>query len=463
MKKLYIILCLMLFSAFAFSQYTKLLDFAGNANGNNPCGDLLSDGTFLYGMTTGGGFYNAGVIFKIKPDGTGYAKLLDFTGTANGRFPNGSLISDGTFLYGMTKIGGINDKGVIFKIKPDGTGYAKLLDFVGTAYGEQPYGSLVSDGTFLYGMTAFGGTNNRGVIFKIKPDGSGYAKLLDFAGTSNGAGSYGSLISDGTFLYGMTCYGGTNDMGVIFKIKPDGTGYVKLLDFAGYANGRGPQGALISDGTFLYGLTCVGGTNDKGVIFKIKPDGSEYSKLLDFAGAANGSYPYGSLISDGTFLYGMTLNGGTNDKGIIFKIKPDGSEYSKLLDFTGASNGAGPYNSLISDGTFLYGMTSLGGTADLGTVFKYAIPGGIAENQIEKNFNIYPNPATNKIIIANNGDLQKETFISIYNVQGEQVISNTFNYQNSMDMDVSSLANGIYMVKIQTEKGLAVKKLLIQK
>ena len=50
---------------------------------------------------------DSGTIFKIKPDGTGYAKLLDFAGVIGG-YPYGSLISDGIFLYGMTEIGGLS-------------------------------------------------------------------------------------------------------------------------------------------------------------------------------------------------------------------------------------------------------------------------------------------------------------------------------------------------------------------
>ena len=357
----------------SFSQYTKLLDF-DSTNGSYPLGSLISDGTFLYGMTQQGGTNDSGVVFKIKPDGTGYFKLFDFS-YANGYDPRGSLIYDGTFLYGMTAYGGTNDLGVIFKIKPDGTGYSKLLDCTGSSNGSWLDASLISDGTFLYGTATSGGTNNYGVIFKIKPDGTGYAKLLDFSGISNGKAPQGSLISDGTFLYGKTTHGGTNDTGTVFKIKPDGTGYVKLLDFAGSSNGSIPGGSLISDGTFLYGMTYYGGTGTCsfgcGVIFKIKPDGTGYAKLLDFAGTSNGSNPFGDLFYDGTFLYGMTVLGGINNAGVIFKIKPDGTGYVKLLDFAGTSNGMRPYGSLISDGTFLYGMTLLGGTNGYGVIFKY--------------------------------------------------------------------------------------------
>ena len=37
---------------------------------------------------------------------------------------------------------------------------------------------------------------------------------------------------------------------------------------------------------------------------------AQYTKLLDFNGAANGAVPEGSLFYDGSFLYGTTSNGG---------------------------------------------------------------------------------------------------------------------------------------------------------
>ncbi|MBI4932219.1 MAG: hypothetical protein HY841_15780 [Bacteroidetes bacterium] len=355
---------------FANAQYTKLLDFAGATNGKYPKGDLISDGTFLYGMTSIGGTNNLGTIFKIKPNGTGYVKLLDFAGATNGSSPFGSLFSDGTFLYGMTNLGGINGIGCIFKIKPDGTGYLKLLDFNNTN-GSSPDASFISDGTFLYGTTKSGGTNGLGTVFKIKPDGTGFATLLNFSGAVNGSNPRGTLYSDGTFLYGMTEQGGTSSIGVIFKIKPDGTGYVKLLNFTGLANGRYPAGSFISDGTFLYGMANQGGANNLGCIFKIKPDGTGFAKMHDFAIAPDGNLPYGSLKSDGTFFYGMTYSGGTGSKGTIFKIKPAGTGYAVLLSFSGVANGSNPYGSFYFSAGYLYGMNYSGGANNSGTVFKF--------------------------------------------------------------------------------------------
>ena len=195
------------------AQYTKLADFGSSAiNGSLPTGSLISDGTFLYGMTWQGGTSGVGNIFKILPNGTGYVDLFNFTGTANGSKPLGSLISDGTFFYGMCSGGGTTNGGTIFKIMPNGTSFTKLFDFNGTVSGGSPSGSLIYDSTFLYGMTNLGGTYNKGVIFKIKKNGTGFIKLLDFDGTTNGSNPTGSLLYDGTFLYGMTFSGGANNL-----------------------------------------------------------------------------------------------------------------------------------------------------------------------------------------------------------------------------------------------------------
>ena len=381
MKKLLLFLSFVCFTIVANAQCTVLFNF-DTIYGMNPQSSLIYDGTFLYGMAYYGGVsYNPpapghGSIFKIRPDGSGFVKLMDFPNDpfphdSIGSFPWGTLISDGTFMYGMTSGGGTHLDGTIFKIKPDGTNYTKLYNFE-TLNGVFPVGDLVSDGSFLYGMTTQGGTQNAGVIFKIKTDGSNYVKLMDFDIT-NGNNPHGSLIYDGTFLYGMAYGGGANYSGRIFKIKPDGSGYESLWDFDSI-NGKLPLGSLISDGTFLYGVTSFGGTstdcnNGCGVIFKIKPDGTDYVKLLDFD-STKGSFPVGSLMFDGNYLYGMTNGNGPHNYGTVFKVKPDGSGFEKLLDFN-SINGRWPmYGSLISDGSFLYGMTYRGGTYDKGVIFK---------------------------------------------------------------------------------------------
>ena len=140
----------------------------------------------------------------------------------------------------------------------------------GSGDGAYPYYShVIQDGSTLYGMTGSGGSSNYGVIFKIKTDGSSFTLLHTFAGGSgDGANSIGSLTLSGSTLYGMANWGGSSDKGVIFRINTDGNSFTLLHSFAGGSgDGAYPYGSLA--GTSFYGMTCSGGASDKGTIFSL--------------------------------------------------------------------------------------------------------------------------------------------------------------------------------------------------
>lgn len=284
-----------------------------------------------------------------------------------------------------------------------------------------------------------------------------YTRLFDFDGSINGKQPLANLISDGTFLYGTTDMGGLKSNGVVFKIKSDGTGYVKLIDFDGATNGNDPMGALFYDGAFLYGTTKWGGINKLGTLFKIKPDGTNYVKLLDFDGITNGSYPQDHLFFDGTFLYGSADNGGANDNGVLFKIKPDGTDFTTLIVFDDAKNGRHP-STVISDGHSLYGTTQRGGTNDQGTIFKYLFNAtGISKNDLSSDFKIYPNPSSGKFIIEIQNN-QKDLNIEIYNVIGEKVLQQ----QTSKEIDLSDSPRGIYFIRVYEGEKIYTRKIIVE-
>lgn len=336
------------------SDYSILVNF-NQSIGNHPEGSLIYDGTFLYGFTKGA--LGTGNMFKVKPDGTEFAEMIDFNPTI-GYHPSGTPVSDGNFLYGITENGGSANKGTIFKIKHDGTNHEIISEFDSIDYvSPQPHGSLVMDSTYLYGVTKNGGfsSNNsnlsiNGTIYKIKKDGAGFSTIHSF-----NSGVYSStLYYDGTFLYGMTNEGS----GTIFKMKPDGSDFTTIHNFNDLnVSTHYSDEALFFNGGFLYGMTSNGGMKDGGTIFKIKPDGTNFSKLIDFDCDSGGCYPYGSFVSDGTSLYGMTIT--SNDtylKGTVFKIKPDGTEYTTIIRFgTGYSYHR---ESLTQVGEYLYGINS---------------------------------------------------------------------------------------------------------
>ncbi len=461
MKSLLLSSTLLFSFAFLNAQLTTLHTCGNDTLGREPNSGLVSDGTYLYGTTRIGGDNGLGMIYKIKPDGTGYEDVYDWAmPTTGGNDPQGTLLLIGNTLYGMTYQGGNNDMGTIYKVNTNGTGFVKLLDFDGMNNGSDPMDALISDGTFLYGVTSSGGANDNGTIFKIMPDGTGYQKLLDFNQPVSGNDPWGSLTYDGTFLYGTTFGGGTSNVGTIFKIMPDGTGYLKLHDFSGAPDGYGASTGLYDDGTFLYGMCQYGGTSSMGTLCKIMHDGTGFVKLLDFTGAANGANSLCDLTSAGGFIYGMTSLGGTNGMGTMFKILPDGTGYVKLLDFDGGGNGAAPLYGLYNDGTYFYGTTSLGGSNTIGTIFgiQHSFV-GIEENDHELSMDVYPNPTDGELNIVVENELENAG-LEIFNMVGQSLMSiNHIHLQSgeSYRIDMSSLDKGTYLVKLNNYYKVVIK------
>ena len=191
--------------------------------------------------------------------------LHSFAGNpTDGMSPWGTLLLSGSTLYGMTSAGGTiltsGVGGVLFKVNTDGTGYNLLHSFAGPGDGSTPYGDVTIVGSTLYGMTSLGGTSSNGVIFKINTDGTGYGIMHNFNGGANdGAVPYGSLVAGSSTLYGMTAYGGSNNYGAIIKINTSGTGFGVIHAFDGYNGYRPELSALTLSGSTLYGTATGGG------------------------------------------------------------------------------------------------------------------------------------------------------------------------------------------------------------
>jgi uncharacterized repeat protein (TIGR03803 family) len=121
--------------------------------------------------------------------------------------------------------------------------------------------------------------------------------------------------------------------------------------------------------TISNGSGVVGSSNIVNVSVACVPGG--VSILHSFSGApADGQSPYGGLVQDrnGSF-YGVTYVGGTYGVGTVFRMAADGT-VTVLHSFAGGSDGANPRKSLVrgSDGRF-YGTTAYGGASGNGVVF----------------------------------------------------------------------------------------------
>lgn len=363
-------------SADAQSSFERLKSF-GNAaqSGADPYGALRlgTDGA-LYGTTYFGGTNNSGTVFKVSTNGTGYTVLHLFGGApADGANPRTGLIrgSDGA-LYGIAGTGGTNNAGAIFRLNQDGSGYTLVYTF-STATGYYPRALFQATNGMLYGSTGNGGAHGVGTLFQLSTNGTGYVELHQFGTTTNDGYSANALMqaSDGA-LYG-TCYaGGAYSGGTVYKLNPDGTGYTLLHTCIGPSS-YWPSSPLIqgSDG-MLYGVSQGGGSSGYGTVYKLNTDGSGFTILHNFSNSGgDGTSPAAPLwqAPDGT-LYGTTSQGGPGNYGTVFKLSTNGTGYAVLRTF--ANNGLDPQvpDALIpgSNGA-LYCLGNNGGASYQGALF----------------------------------------------------------------------------------------------
>jgi uncharacterized repeat protein (TIGR03803 family) len=318
------------------------------------------------------------MLFATQPAPAQTLKALySFTGAADGGDPFPAVIRDAAGnLYGTTDYAGTSFAGVVFKVSKTGqeTALYNFCSLSGCTDGQYPYAPLVRDAAGnLYGTTQYGGTSNLGVVFKLSATGK-ETVLHSFTGGADGVYPYGGLFRDAAGnLYGTTESGGTSNLGVVFKISKTGKETV-LHSFTGAANDGGEplsSGFHMDAKGNLYSVASHGGTAGEGVLYKLSPKG-KLTVLHSFtAGTTDGCYPYGTPAVDAHGnMYGGTGGCGTSNLGVVWKVSKNGTE-TILHNFAGASDGQSPLAGVILDAAGnIYGTTNTGGASGFGTAFE---------------------------------------------------------------------------------------------
>jgi len=312
--------------------------------------------------------------------------LYNFAGGSDPKLPYAGLVFDKAGnLYGTTELGGTNDQGTVFEITRNANGTwteTVLYNFTGSADGGQPYGSLVFDAAGnLYGTTDFGGSANCnlgcGTVFKLTPGSSGWSEtvLYTFSGGNDGREPSARVGFDAAGnLYGTTLQGGnissvcSSGCGTVFKLTPGSSGWTEsvLYAFEGGADGASPYAGLTFDAAGnLYGTASAGGTSGSGTIFKLTPGSNGWTEtvLHAFSGGSDGKNPYGDLILDSAGnLYGTAFQGGAG-YGVVYELSLNSNGAWKERVLHGFANlpAGNPVAGVVMDsGGNLYGTTMLG-------------------------------------------------------------------------------------------------------
>jgi len=396
-------------------------------------------------------------------------KIFDFNSSAIGLNPMTKVLSIGDFIFGTTKDGGANNYGVIFKLTKSGMGYTIIHSF-DSINGAYPIGNIYVKGDYIFGITEKGGENNFGVVFKIKNDGSDFKVVFN-----NPVGfTINNFIIVDSVLYGSTYFN-------LIKVGIDGTNFVQL------SSNLMVYGLTISfeKDSFLYCTAHDGGLTNNGAIFRIKTDGSDFTKLIDFNRESSGSYPRDIFVLNNK-IYGIANQGGVNNDGTIFSLDFTGNNFSVI--FNGSYMNPTYFNHMTQYNNKLYCTTETGFLFKIDTngqntqviefyngwdsifyqpsvidsslfsfvyspsrsfpffLVKYDIDESATEiNEISTNsLLIFPNPSTTEIVINN---ISQNAIISIYDLNGKMVITKIAKSLVEK-IDVSNLANGLYSIHV---------------
>jgi len=156
------------------------------------------------------------------------------------------------------------------------------------------------------------------------------------------------LTLSGDILFGTASAGGPGGGGVVFALNTNGSGFTPLHSFASLdplagtnMDGAFPfAGLLLSNGR-LYGTTVAGGANGKGVVFSVATNGLGFAVLHHFSRTdsmtgtnSDGASPCAALAGSGGHLYGTTAAGGAGASGTVFSVNTNGSQFVTLHAFT---------------------------------------------------------------------------------------------------------------------------------
>lgn len=356
----------------------------------------------LWGVSSDGGQYNAGTIFKTDSEGKNISIEHTFFGHTGHCAYGKLLLGKNGKLYGLTRKGGFYGFGVLFEYDPKTDVYEALMDFNRKGEGEVYTNIALSDSGKIYGLVGtipdstfyylrfrpddLNNTRHRiSSLFEYDLKQKQYNKVYTSSSESrlyhiyqseimssyknkvygNFGGyfdceagkvyDYDSLKSDkdweNNYQQALLNYGlkVKNKTGDIFSVwQPDKFEWAMSIGAYNYFKCYGNLNRKSSRGAMIVWNSKTG--KSYPVFFKTDSIGRNPGKYL---AEANGN------------AYGITTFGGKYGNGVLFSYSPKG-EYTKLYEFEDKKLGKYPIWGLTkAPNGMLYGVTEWGGSGEI--------------------------------------------------------------------------------------------------
>ncbi len=308
-----------------------LLDVAGR--GESPlvfnAGNIFTTATFI-GLDGG--------VYELAHGSSGWMQdvLYEF-GRRDAREPWGNVVFDSSGnLYGTAQVGPTHPGlGAVFELSPTESGeWTESLPYVGVdpAYGVEPIWATIAPSGTLYVATLYGGMRQGGVVFQLAPSAEGWTPSVMYTFPSGSSPCCLTLDANGD-VYGTTFGGGVYGAGTVFRLRKTASGswgQQTLHSFGSGSDGVQPAFSVpvFDSAGNLYGTTFYGGSDGIGVVYKLSPGlGGNWTETIlhSFVNdGVDGNTPSGGVAfgSDGN-LYGTTYYGGLYGDGTLYELTLD--------------------------------------------------------------------------------------------------------------------------------------------
>ena len=337
------------------------------------------------------------------------------------------------------------------------------------------------DGTCSWAKKAGGPTDDKANSVKQLPGGA-----IFMTGYFQGTASFGTINVTSVFNYDffLAKYdlngnivwvqpggGNGNDFGS--SIGTDANSNVLVTGFIGDTATFGT--ATVFDNE--YGSIIVAKYNNAGALQWIKTAGSFVDDTgFDIATDAGGSSYVTGYVSGNANFGGNSLTGVQSHDAFIVKYDPSGVvKWVAKIGSTGFDRG----KSVVNDASgYCYVAGDFTGTVTIGATQLTANPGewsvylarvgggtvGLKDDTKESMFSMFPNPAKEQLSL-NLSKIKDAVFtIDVLSIEGKMISSvqvTELQAQSDYRMDVSTLPNGNYLIKVNTSRGDFTRTLLI--
>lgn len=218
----------------------------------------------------------------------------------------------------------------------------------------------------LYGLTFYGGTNDLGVLYEYDPT----IDSLEVKQSLNQRPGYSLLQASNGKLYFIT--GGAGGYLMEYEIATNTLTSLRYLPYP-----EAPKGSLTEANGKLYGVEAIGGPLSWGRMYEYTLATGAFRYVYNF-GVASGNQPQESpvLFPDNGLFYGINRNvpnGTVGTSGAIYSFNPVSGAYVALLNIPDAI-GPGAFLT-VAPNHKIYGLSFQGGTDasgnHFGAIFEY--------------------------------------------------------------------------------------------